>query len=142
MLHSPGAGTPGRVRGERRDERRSPAGDRRLVRGRRRGRGGRPVGPADAAGRLLGRLSVLPALLVVSWLLAGFPLLLIGQFTPVLTLVIAVLMAAVLVSLGWRWIPAPSPGAWPAAPAAGRLARPGGRSPRWWRSRSGSAPTR
>ena len=46
-------------------------------------------GQADIAGRLLGRLSVLPALLVASWLLAGFPLLLIGHFTPVLTLAVA-----------------------------------------------------
>ena len=81
--------------------------------------------PADTAGRLLGRLSVLPALLVASWLLAGFPLLLIGHFTPVLTLAIAVLIAAVLVPLGWRWIPAPSPGAWPAA-RAGKAGTP------WW----------
>ena len=87
--------------------------------------GGQAAAPADTAGRLLGRLSVLPALLVASWLLAGFPLLLIGHFTPVLTLAIAVLIAAVLVPLGWRWIPAPSPGAWPAA-RAGRAGTP------WW----------
>ncbi|MBV9205799.1 MAG: hypothetical protein JO037_10465 [Actinobacteria bacterium] len=71
-------------------------------------------GAPDAAGRLLGRLSVLPALLVMSWLLAGFPLLLIGHFTPVLTLALSVPVAAVLIPLGLRWIPAPSPGTWPA----------------------------
>jgi hypothetical protein len=88
--------------------------------------GGEPVtAPADPAGRLLGRLSVLPALLVMSWLLAGFPLLLIGHFTPVLTLVLAVPLAAVLVPLGLRWIPAPSPAAWPAA-RAGQTRTP------WW----------
>jgi hypothetical protein len=71
-------------------------------------------GPPDAAGRLLGRLSVLPALLAMSWLLAGFPLLLAGHFTPVLTLVLWVLVAAALVPLGLRWIAAPAPGARPA----------------------------
>ena len=75
---------------------------------------GHATGPPDAAGRLFGRLSVLPALLVMSWLLAGFPLLLIGHFTPVLTLVLSVLVAIVLVPLGLRWISSPSPDAWPA----------------------------
>jgi hypothetical protein len=64
----------------------------------------------DSAGRLLARLSVLPALLVMSWLLAGFPLLLIGHFRPVLTLVLAIPLAAVLVPLGLRWSPASAPG--------------------------------
>ncbi|MGO8894177.1 MAG: hypothetical protein ACLP8X_40885 [Streptosporangiaceae bacterium] len=76
--------------------------------------GGRAAGRPDTAGRLLGQLSVLPALLVMSWLLAGFPLLLIGHFTPVLTLVVSVPLAVVLVPLGLRWIPGPSPDAWPA----------------------------
>jgi hypothetical protein len=76
---------------------------------------GQPPGPADAAGRLLARLSVLPALLVMSWLLAGFALLLIGHFTPVLTLAVSVPVAAVLVPLGLRWIPGPSPAAAPAS---------------------------
>ena len=76
--------------------------------------GGQSASRPDIAGRLLGRLSVLPALLVMSWLLAGFPLLFIGHFTPVLTLVLSVLVAVVLVPLGLRWIPGPSPDAWPA----------------------------
>ena len=108
---------------------------------------GQAAGPPDAAGRLLGRLSVLPALLVMSWLLAGFPLLFIGHFTPVLTLVLSVPVAVVLVPLGLRWIPGPSPEAWPArhpenARHRSKSARPGGRSPPWWRSRSRSAPIR
>jgi hypothetical protein len=61
--------------------------------------------PGDAAGRLLGRLSVLPALLAMAWLLAGFPLLLAGQFRPVLVLVLSVPLAVVLAVLGLRWIP-------------------------------------
>jgi hypothetical protein len=58
-------------------------------------------------------MSVLPALLVMTWLLATFPLLLVGHFTPVLTLVVSVPLAVVLVPLGLRWIPGPSPYAWP-----------------------------
>jgi hypothetical protein len=64
-----------------------------------------PPGPPDTAGRLLRRLSVLPVLLAVAWLLAGLPLLILGLFTPVLTLVVAVPLAAVLVVLGLRWTP-------------------------------------
>ena len=101
---------------------------------------GRPeAGPPDAAGRLLGRLSVLPALLATSWLLAGFPLLFIGHFTPVLTLLLSVLVALVLVPLGLRWIPSPSPEAWPARHPENTQPKP--RTP-WWRSRLRSASTR
>jgi hypothetical protein len=83
-----------------------------------------PDGRADPAGQLLGRLSVLPALLVMAWLLAGLPLLLLGWFTPVLTLVISVPLAAALVLAGLRWIPGlrqePSP-----PTASGLAAAPG-----------------
>jgi len=88
------------------------------------GQGAGPAAP-DAAGRLLGRLSVLPALLVMAWLLAGLPLLLADRFTPVLMLVVSVPLAAVLCYLGLRRIP----GRWP-----GALPVPGpqhGRTP-WW----------
>ena len=60
----------------------------------------------DAAGRLLARLSLLPALLVMAWLLVGLPLLLAGVFTPVLMLVLSVPVAVAGVALGLRWIPA------------------------------------
>ncbi len=83
------------------------------------------AGPPDTAGRLLARLSVLPVLLVMSWLLAGFPLLFIGHFTPVLTLVLSAAVAVVLVPLGLRWIPGPSPEAWPAR-------NPGKERTPWW----------
>jgi hypothetical protein len=75
-----------------------------------------PAGPADPAGRLLSRLSVLPALLVVAWLLAGLPLLLLGVFTPALTLALSVPVAAVLVVAGLRWIPGLSQESGPAQP--------------------------
>ena len=86
---------------------------------------GRGARPPDAAGWLLWRLSVLPALLAMAWLLAGLPLLLAGRFTPVLMLVVSVPLAALLIYLGLRWIP----GRWQSAlPAQGpRQAR----TP-WW----------
>lgn len=87
--------------------------------------GGQASGAPDPAGRLLGRLSVLPTLLVMSWLLVGFSLLLMGHFTPALTLAVWVPVAAVFVLIGLRWIPAPSPGAWPARSPANA------RTP-WW----------
>jgi hypothetical protein len=81
--------------------------------------------PADVAGRLLGRLTVLPALLATAWLLAGLPLLLLGEFTPVAMLVTSVPIAVVLVVLGVRWIPGRWEGPLP-------LRKPEhGRTP-WW----------
>jgi hypothetical protein len=76
------------------------------------GQGGGP--PPGAAGRLLGRLSVLPVLLAMAWLLAGLPLLLAGRFTPVLMLVVSVPLAMLLVYLGLRWLPGRWHGALPA----------------------------
>src|SRR5215831_13945595 len=87
--------------------------------------GGGAAGRPDAAGRLLGRLSVLPALVAMAWLLAGLPLLLAGRFTPVLMLVISVPLAAALVYLGLRW----TPGRWAGGlPVAG----PGPARTPWW----------
>jgi hypothetical protein len=79
--------------------------------------GGTPSPAADAAGRLLGRLSVLPALLVMAWLLAGLPLLLAHHFAPVPMLAVSVPLAVILVVLGLRWIPGLRwiGGRWPAA---------------------------
>jgi hypothetical protein len=70
----------------------------------------------DAAGRLLGRLTVLPALVVTAWLLGGLPLLLLGAFTPVLMLVLCGPLAAGAVTVGVRWTPAPCRAARPGAP--------------------------
>ncbi len=69
--------------------------------------------PADPAGRLFGRLTVLPALLAMAWLLAGLPLLLLGWFTPALMLVVSVPVAIVLLAAGLRWIPGRSQSALP-----------------------------
>jgi hypothetical protein len=65
----------------------------------------RLANPPDPAARLLGRLSVLPALLVAAWLVAGLPLLLAGHFQLVPMLVISLPLAAVFVVLGLRWTP-------------------------------------
>ena len=81
--------------------------------------------PADPAGRLFGRLTVLPALLAMAWLLAGLPLLLLGWFTPALMLVVSVPVAIVLLVAGLRWIPGRSQSALPP-----RL--PGQARTPWW----------
>ena len=62
---------------------------------------------------MLTRLTVLPVLLVMAWLLAGLPLLLLGVFTPVLMLLLATPLAVLLAAAGLRWIPGlrPEPGA-------------------------------
>jgi hypothetical protein len=89
------------------------------------GPAGQAVVSSDAAGRLLGRLSVLPALLAVAWLLAGLPLLLLGLFTPLLTLVVSVPLAAVGVYFGTRW----TPGRWQASLP---MPRPEAARVPWW----------
>ena len=80
--------------------------------------------PPGAAGRLLGRLSVLPVLLAMAWLLAGLPLLLAGRFTPVLMLVVSVPLAVVLLYLGLRWLPGRWQSALPQGPQQARTP--------WW----------
>ena len=93
--------------------------------------GGRPAGASPAAGRLLGRLSVLPALLVMAWLLAGLPLLLLGRFTPPLMLAVSVPLAVVLLVVGLRAIP----GRWPAVrpdASPGQQGAPGQEGAPWW----------
>lgn len=67
--------------------------------------GGPVTDREDVAGRLLARLSVLPLLLLMAWLLAGLPLLLAGHFTPTLMLVSSVPLAVALVVSGLRWTP-------------------------------------
>jgi hypothetical protein len=81
--------------------------------------------PGDAAARLLGRLSVLPALLVMAWLLAGLPLLLAGAFTPALVLAVSLPLAVAGAALGLRWVPGGWRGALPAP-----VPRPSRTS--WW----------
>jgi hypothetical protein len=65
-----------------------------------------------AAGRLLGRLTLMPALILVAWLVGGLPLLLLGWFTPALMLIVCGPLAAGLAVAGWRWTPGLR-GGWP-----------------------------
>ena len=91
--------------------------------------GGDPAAEApSAAGRLLGRLSVLPTLLAMAWLLTGLPLLMLGLFTSLLMVVLSVPVAVAAAVSGMRWIPAGgrAPCRWP---SPGRGARRGGRWP-------------
>jgi hypothetical protein len=74
------------------------------------------VRPADVAGALLARLTVLPALLIVAWLVPGLPLLLAGDFAPLPELVIAVPLAVALIVNGLRTVPA----RWPVLLPGGR----------------------
>jgi hypothetical protein len=77
--------------------------------------------PGEAAAAALARLTGLPAILVVAWLLPGLPLLLGGSFLPVPMLLISVPLAAALTVNCLREVPA----TWPRSGAAGT-------SPRAW----------
>lgn len=69
----------------------------------------------DTAGRLLRQLTLLPTLILMAWLLAGLPLLLIGHFAPVPMLVLSLPLAVALAVIGLRRIPDRSRGVWPEA---------------------------
>jgi hypothetical protein len=79
----------------------------------------------DPAGRLLARLTVLPVLLAIAWLLAGLPLLLIGWFRPAPQIALFGLVAVVLVPVTLRCVPAL------AAPALQGTRGRQGQTP-WW----------
>jgi hypothetical protein len=61
--------------------------------------------PRDSAGLLLGRLTALPALLFLSFMLISFPLLLVGYFKPVPVIAGWLVLAALLVPYAWRRVP-------------------------------------
>jgi hypothetical protein len=94
-------------------------------------------GGRDTAGLLLARLTVAPTLIATAFLLAGFPLLVLGWYRPVPVIVLTVIVAAVIVPLGLGRLPGLRPGR--AASVDARLwAQPGdGREPDsrrtpWW----------
>ena len=83
--------------------------------------------PRDAAGLLLGRLTVLPALVLLPFLLTSFPLLLIGYFKPVPVIVLWLALTAAVVPYVWRRVPSVTGSADWGTAAEGR-AKP---TPRW-----------
>ncbi len=68
---------------------------------------GRP--PEDIAASALARLTTLPALLMMAWLIPGLPLLLAGDFVPIPMLLISAPLLVALVANGLRVVPS----AWP-----------------------------
>ena len=81
----------------------------------------------DTVGLLFGRLSVLPALLALPFLLISFPLLLLGWFKPAPVIAGWLLAAAVIVPVGWRRIPSVAGAPDFGTPSEGRVSR----TPRW-----------
>jgi hypothetical protein len=92
----------------------------------------RHPGYAAAGGTGFARITVLPAILVMAWLLVGLPLLLVGAFLPAPALLIAVPVAVALAA-GLRQVP----GSWPRgrprpAPGGARAPRREPGWPGWW----------
>jgi hypothetical protein len=81
----------------------------------------------DKAGLLLGRLTVLPALVTLPFLLTSFPLLLVGWFKPVPVVLLWLVLTVVTVPYVWRRIP-PVTGAPDLGTAGAGKAAP---TPRW-----------
>ncbi|HEY6496624.1 MAG TPA: hypothetical protein VIZ43_25390 [Trebonia sp.] len=81
----------------------------------------------DLTGLMLGRLTALPALVLLPFMLTSFPLLLIGYFKPVPVIVLWLALTALVVPYAWRRIPSVTGAAnWGTARAG--LAKP---TPRW-----------
>ncbi|HEV2450935.1 MAG TPA: hypothetical protein VGS62_03310 [Streptosporangiaceae bacterium] len=81
---------------------------------------------SDASGRAFARLTVLPAVLVIAWLVPGVPLLLGRAFSLAPMLLISIPLAAAIIVIGLRRVPA----RWPLG-AQAVAARDAGRAP-WW----------
>jgi hypothetical protein len=84
-------------------------------------------GASDRTGLLLGRLTVLPALVLLPFLLTSFPLLLIGYFKPIPVIVLWLALTALVVPYVWRRVPSVT-GATNWGAAGGGKAEP---TPRW-----------
>ena len=82
------------------------------------------VRSADVAGTVLARLTVLPAVLILAWLIPGVPLLLSGHFLPFPMTLIAVSLAAALTVNGLRVVPASWPRLMSSAPGSGEAGWP------------------
>ena len=86
--------------------------------------------PSLIAGRSFARLTVVPPLLVIAWLVPGIPLLLAGRFLPVPMVLIAAPLAAILMVATFR----ETPGGWPGPVRAAEDAqrRPTRAWTAWW----------
>ena len=87
-----------------------------LPKRRRKPQADRTAGPGrahDIAGRAFARLTVLPAVLVATWLLTGLPLLLLGDFLPVPMLLISAPLATALIVNVLHWVPSRWPSEFP-----------------------------
>jgi hypothetical protein len=89
--------------------------------------------PRDFPGLLIGRLTVLPALVLLPFLLASFPLLLAGYFKPVPVIAGWLALAALIVPYAWRRIPSVTGAAgWGTVAWGGRAGQNGVKpTPRW-----------
>ncbi len=98
---------------------------------------GASLGSRDPAGLLLARLTVAPTLIATAFLLAGFPLLVLGWYRPVPVIALSVIVAAVIVPLGLSRLPGLRP-VGPAGVDARFWAQPGdggepdARRTPWW----------
>jgi hypothetical protein len=90
-------------------------------------------GLRDFPGLLLGRLTVLPALVLAPFMLTSFPLLLIGYFKPLPVMVAWVALTALVVPYVWRRIPSVTGAAvWDTAGRGGRAGQNGVKpTPHW-----------
>ena len=80
------------------------------------GADGGPASAEDVAGSALARLTTLPVLLIMAWLLPGLPLLLVGDFMPVPMLLISAPLLVALVANGLRVVPSRWPRLVPGRP--------------------------
>ncbi len=78
------------------------------------------VQPAEVAGSVLARLTVLPAVLMLAWLIPGVPLLLTNHFLPVPMVLISVPLAVALTVNGLRIVPVSWPRLMPRGTSAER----------------------
>lgn len=78
------------------------------------------IRPADVAGTVFARLTVLPAVLILAWLIPGLLLVLVGNFLPAPMILISVTLAIVLTVNGLRVVPA----SWPRLTSSTRVGEP------------------